>query len=62
MYCLFNKYQIGCISEQDFVNTKIAEGEERLIIDNIENIKEGVEVAMFGCKICKSPLSKYGVI
>jgi hypothetical protein len=47
------------ISEQDFVNTKIEEGEERLIIDNI---KECVEVAIFGDKICKSPLSKYGVI
>jgi hypothetical protein len=36
------------ISEQDFVNTKIAEGEERLIIGNIDNIKEDVEVAIFG--------------
>jgi hypothetical protein len=43
------------ISEQDFVNTKIAKM-KRLIIANIHNVKEGLEVA------CKSPLSKYGVI
>lgn len=50
------------ISEQDFVKTKMAQDEERLIIGSIDNIEEGIKVAMFGCKICKSPLPNYGTM
>jgi hypothetical protein len=33
-----------------------------LIIGNTSDIKEGNTVAMFGCKICQSPLEKYGTM
>jgi hypothetical protein len=41
---------------------KVAEDDKRLIIGNLEQVKEGNKVAMFGCKICMSPLPKYGTI
>ncbi|HVX03054.1 MAG TPA: hypothetical protein VHA09_07860, partial [Nitrososphaera sp.] len=50
------------VQESDMERMKIAEGEGRLIIGDISQVKEGAQVAMFGCKACKTPLVKYGTI
>ena len=50
------------VLEQDISTIKMAEDDKRLIIGNLEQVKEGNKVAMFGCKICMSPLPKYGTI
>jgi hypothetical protein len=50
------------VLEQDMSTIKVAEDDKRLIIGNLEQVKEGNKVAMFGCKICMSPLPKYGTI
>ena len=50
------------VLEQDMSTIKMAEDDKRLIIGNLEQVKEGNKVAMFGCKICMSPLPKYGTI
>jgi hypothetical protein len=50
------------VLEQDMSTIKMAEDDKRLIIGNIEQVKEGNKVAMFGCKICMRPLPKYGTI
>jgi hypothetical protein len=33
-----------------------------LIIGSLDQVKEGNHVSMFGCKICKSALPRYGTI
>lgn len=48
------------VAEKDKEALSIAENEGRLIIGSLNEIKEGVEVSMFGCKICKSGLPEYG--
>jgi hypothetical protein len=40
----------------------VAENEERIIIGSLADIKSGVSLAMFGCKICKKPLPQYGTM
>ena len=50
------------VSEQEIATLKIAEGDKRLIIGNLDEIKKGNKMSMFGCKICLSPLTKYGTI
>jgi hypothetical protein len=50
------------VSEQNIVTLKVAEADKRLIIGNLDEVKKGNKVAMFGCKICTSPLPKYGTI
>ena len=48
------------IAEKDKEALTEAENEGRLIIGSLNEIREGVEVSMFGCKICKSSLPEYG--
>jgi hypothetical protein len=50
------------ISKQDLMNFASAERSGRLIIGDLNYIREGNKVAMFGCKICKKPLTKYGTM
>lgn len=50
------------IQESDMENMKKAEAEGRLIIGDMKSLAEGSKVAMFGCKVCKSPLAKYGAL
>jgi hypothetical protein len=50
------------VQQSDMERMEAAEREGRLIIGDLENIRAGVKVAMFGCKVCKSPLPKYGII
>lgn len=50
------------IQEGDMERMKRAQAESRLIIGDMENVTEDNKVAMFGCKVCKSPLPKYGVL
>ena len=65
-YCHNCKKVVGIIpiiygvSENDKEALAIAENEGRLIIGSLNEIKEGIEVSMFGCKICKSGLPEYG--
>jgi hypothetical protein len=40
----------------------VAENEERIIIGSLADIKSGVSLAMFGCKICKKPLPQCGTM
>jgi hypothetical protein len=46
----------------DKANLTKGESEGRLIVGNLEEIKEGAELSMFACKICKIALPKYGTI
>lgn len=50
------------VLEQDMSTIKVAEDDKKLIIGNLEEVREGNKVAMFGCKICMTPLPKYGTI
>lgn len=50
------------IQESDMERMKGAEAEGRLIVGDMEQVRSGAKVAMFGCKICKSPLGKYGML
>lgn len=50
------------IQESDMARMKDAEAEGRLIIGDMKSVTEGAKPAMFGCKACKSPLLKYGVL
>lgn len=50
------------VQESDMERMKAAEGQGRLIIGDISQVREGARVAMFGCKACKTPLAKYGTI
>ena len=47
------------IQESDMEEMRRAENEGRLIIGDMAGITMG-RTAMFGCKVCKSPLPKYG--
>ena len=48
------------VAEKDKEALTAAENEGRLIIGSLNEIREGIEVSMFGCKICKSSLPAYG--
>jgi hypothetical protein len=50
------------IQESDIERMKAAEEQGRLIIGSISSIKQGSEIAMFGCKVCRTPLPKYGTL
>ena len=50
------------IQESDMERMKAAEAEGRLLIGDMEQVRSGAKVAMFGCKVCKSPLGKYGMV
>ena len=50
------------VPEKDKATLTMAENEGRLIIGSLKEVKEGVKVSMFGCKICKSGLPEYGTI
>ncbi|CAN5454697.1 hypothetical protein BH18THE2_BH18THE2_36620 [soil metagenome] len=50
------------VSKHELENLLIAEKNGKLIIGNSSDIKEGNTIAMFGCKICQSPLEKYGTM
>ncbi len=50
------------VQERDMECMKVAEDRGRLIIGDISRIREDTKVAMFGCKVCKTPLKKYGII
>jgi hypothetical protein len=49
------------IQESD-MEMNIAESEGRIIIGNVSCTEQQNKTAMFGCKICKSPLPKYGSV
>lgn len=48
--------------ESDMERMKMAEEQGKLIIGDVSKVREGAKVAMFGCKVCKTPLAKYGSI
>lgn len=50
------------IQQGDMKRMMEAEAEGRLIIGDMNGVVEGKRVAMFGCRVCKSPLPKYGVL
>lgn len=50
------------VVEKDLATLKEVQNDGRLIVGNIDAVKEGDKVAMFGCKICKNPLPKYGTM
>jgi hypothetical protein len=51
-------------SERERELLEIAQNEGKLIIANLDSnaIKEGVKIPLYGCKICKAPLPKYGTM
>ena len=50
------------VTEKDKVTLKTAEKDGRLIIGSLDQVREGIKVSIFGCKICKSALPRYGTI
>jgi hypothetical protein len=50
------------VARNDKANLRKAENEGRLVVGSLEEIKEGVELSMFACKICKIALPRYGTI
>jgi hypothetical protein len=50
------------IQESDMERMKAAETQGRLIIGDIDTVKQGSKVAMFGCKTCRTLLPKYGIL
>jgi hypothetical protein len=50
------------VQESDMERRKSAETEGRLIVGDTNLVKAGSKVAMFGCKVCKSPLAQYGSV
>lgn len=50
------------VQQSDMKKMEAAEREGRLIIGDLAQVRGGAKVAMFGCKICKSPLANYGTI
>ena len=48
------------VSQQDIATLKVAEDDKRLIIGNLDQLKKENKLALFGCKICSSPLPNYG--
>jgi hypothetical protein len=50
------------IQAADIERMKAAEAEGRLIIGDMDAVKQGSRVAMFGCRECRALLDKYGTI
>jgi hypothetical protein len=50
------------IQKSDVGIMKAAETQGRLIIGNMNDLKQGSKVAMFGCKECRNLLPKYGTL
>lgn len=48
------------IQEIDIERMKAAEIQGRLIVGDMDAVRQGSSVAMFGCRECKSMLPKYG--
>lgn len=48
------------IQESEMEKMNMAESEGRIIMGNISSTEQQSKTAIFGCKICKSPLPKYG--
>ena len=46
----------------EIANMLKAENNGKLIIGNINDIREGNKIAMFGCNICNTPLPEYGTM
>jgi hypothetical protein len=51
-------------SERERKSLEMAQNEGKLIIANLDYnaIKEGVKISLFGCKICKTALPRYGTM
>jgi hypothetical protein len=51
-------------SERERKSLEMAQNEGKLIIANLDSntIKEGVKIPLYGCKICKSALPRYGTM
>jgi hypothetical protein len=51
-------------SERERKSLEMAQHKGKLIIANLDCIviKEGVKIPLFGCKICKTALPKYGTV
>ena len=50
------------VQESELTVMKSRELQGRLIIGDTGIIREGSKVAMFGCRVCKSTLAKYGTL
>lgn len=50
------------VQESDMKRMKKAEAEGRLIVGDTRLVREGGKAAMFGCRMCKSPLARYGSV
>lgn len=50
------------IQESDADKMKTAEAQGRLIIGDMNTVRQGTRVAMFGCRECRTLLPKYGTI
>ncbi|WP_337861834.1 hypothetical protein [Nitrososphaera sp.] len=50
------------VQESDMARMEAAQAEGRLIIGDMEKVRHGGKVAMFGCRVCKGALEKYGTI
>jgi len=50
------------IQADDLERMKAAEAGGRLIIGDMNTVKQGSKVAMFGCKECRALLPKYGTL
>ena len=50
------------IQADDMERMKAAESGGRLIIGDMNTVKQGSKVAMFGCKECRALLPKYGTL
>ena len=50
------------ISQSEIEKMRIAEHEGRIIIGQDSLIMDGTKVAMFGCKMCKAELPRYGCL
>lgn len=50
------------IQASDMEKMKSAEAEGRLLIGDMNTVRQGTKVAMFGCKVCRTPLPEYGTL
>lgn len=50
------------IQQSELAEMQAREQQGRLIIGNTGIIREGTRVAMFGCKVCRRSLPKYGTL
>ncbi|MGI0014699.1 MAG: hypothetical protein ACREBU_14850 [Nitrososphaera sp.] len=50
------------IQNADVAKMEAAKEQGRLIIGDLNTVRNGVRAPMFGCKMCRTPLPKYGMI